>query len=155
LLRVAGFEKEEMKESGDAAIINDIAAKRLCPGSTALGKQICVDCTPENPSNWKRVIGVVSSVRHADLDASPGLNVYLSRGALENADFLVIRTDRPLGDLKKAVQRAIAAVDPEQPVLLSASMQSLIAASIADRRFIISLLAATGCLALLMSVFTA
>jgi hypothetical protein len=67
----------------------------------------------------------------------------------------VIRTDRPLGDLKKAVQRAIAAVDPEQPVLLSASMQSLIAASIADRRFIISLLAATGCLALLMSVFTA
>src|SRR5947208_1510138 len=101
LLRVAGFEKEEMKESGDAAIINDIAAKRLCPGSTALGKQICGDCTPENPSNWKRVIGVVSSVRHADLDASPGLNVYLSRGALENADFLVIRTDRPLGDLKK------------------------------------------------------
>lgn len=94
----------------------------------------------------------MSSVRHADLDAPPGLNVYLSGGALENADFLVIRTGRRLGDFKNAVQRAIAAVDPDQPVLLSASMQSLIADSIADRRFIITLLAANGCLALLMSL---
>ncbi len=145
------FREEEMKEPGDAAIINDIAAKRLWSGGSAIGKQICVDCTPENPSNWKPVVGIVSSVRHADLDAGPGLNVYLSAGAFESADFLVVRTDRPIGDLGKRIQRAIAAVDPDQPVLLSASMQSLVADSIADRRFIMSLLAVTGCLALLMS----
>jgi putative ABC transport system permease protein len=146
------FREEEMKPSSDTAIINDLAAQRLWPKENALGKQICVDCTPENPSNWKRIVGVVSSVRHADLDAPPGLNVYLSAGALERADFLVIRTERPLRDLDKAVQRAIAVVDPDQPVLLSASMQSLIAESIADRRFIMRLLAITGCLALLMSI---
>ena len=145
------FREGEMKESSDAAILNDRAAERLWPGSSAVGKQICVDCTPENPSNWKRVIGVVSSIRHADLDAQPGFNVYLSAGALESAAFLVVRTDRPIGDLSKAIQRAIAAVDPDQPVLLSASMQSLIADSVADRRFIASLLAVTGCLALVMA----
>ncbi|HWF46970.1 MAG TPA: ABC transporter permease [Bryobacteraceae bacterium] len=146
------FQEHDMHDSSDAAIVNDIAARRLFPGGSAVGRQICVDCTAENPNNWKRVIGIVSSVRHADLDASPGFNVYLSAGALENADFLVVRTDRPLGDLDKAIQRAIAAVDPDQPVLLSASMQSLISDSVADRRFMMTLLAVTACLALLMSV---
>jgi putative ABC transport system permease protein len=146
------FRPEEMKQSSNAAIINGIAARHLWPETSAVGKQICVDCTAERPSNWKRIIGIVSSVRHADLDAPPGLNVYLSAGALENADFLVVRTARPIRDLDKAVQRAIAAVDPDQPVLLSASMQALIDDSIADRRFIMSLLAVTSCLALLMSV---
>jgi putative ABC transport system permease protein len=146
------FGEEDIKKASDAAIINEIAAKRLWPGSSAVGKRICVDCTPENPNNWKRVVGVVSSVRHADLDAAPGFNVYLSAGALENAEFLIARTDRPMGEMEKAVEKAIAAVDPDQTVLLSLSLQSLIEDSVADRRFIMTLLGITACLALLLSV---
>jgi putative ABC transport system permease protein len=146
------FREEEMKSSSETAILNDIAAQHLWPGENAIGKQICIDCTPENPNNWKRVVGVVSSVRHADLDAPPGFNVYLSARALEAAAFLVVRTDRPVRGLDQTIQRAIASVDPDQPVLLSASMQSLISDTIADRRFVMRLLAVTGCLALLMSI---
>ena len=115
-------------------------------------KPICVDCTPEHPSNWKRVIGTVSGVRHADLGAPPGWNVYLSAGALSNADFLVVRTNRPMHEMERAVRRAIFSVDPDQPVLLSASMQSLISDTVAAPRFIMTLLAVTACLALLMSI---
>jgi ABC-type antimicrobial peptide transport system permease subunit len=50
-----------------------------------------------------------------------------------------------------AIRKAIAAIDPKQPVFLSASMSTLIGDSIADRRFIMTLLAITGCLALLLS----
>jgi putative ABC transport system permease protein len=46
---------------------------------------------------------------------------------------------------------AVASVDPKQPVFLSASMSRLIGDSIADRRFIMILLAITGCLALLLA----
>jgi putative ABC transport system permease protein len=162
------FRGEEVTESSDAALVNEALAKRLWPNSNALlrnsrktvavssasfalGKRICVDCTLENPSNWKRVVGVVSDVRHADLDASPGANVYLSAGALERAAFLVIRTNRPMGEMEKAVRRAIASVDPDQPVLLSISMRTLLRDTVADRRFLVSLLSATGCLALLMA----
>jgi ABC-type antimicrobial peptide transport system permease subunit len=42
-------------------------------------------------------------------------------------------------------------VDPNQPVFLSVSMQTLISDSLADRRFIMTLLAIFGCLALAMS----
>ena len=146
------FRDEEMRPSSDAAIINDVAARRLWPGASAIGNQLCIDCTPENPRNWKRVVGVVSSIRHAALDEPLVANVYLSGGAFESAVFLVVRSNRPGRDLEKAVRRAIAAIDPNQPVFLSVSMRTLIADSVADRRFIMSLLAVTGCLALLMSL---
>ncbi|MFI5072511.1 MAG: FtsX-like permease family protein, partial [Terriglobales bacterium] len=66
--------------------------------------------------------------------------------------FLVVRTNRPAGDMEKAIGRAIASVDPNQPVFLSTSMRTLINDSLADRRFIMISLAITGCLALAMSL---
>jgi predicted permease len=145
------FREGEMKEASDAAIVNEVAAQHLWPGTSAVGKQICVYCTPEKPRNWKRVVGVVSSIRHATMDGPQQANVYLSAAALEKAYFLVVKTNRPAGDLEKAIRRAIAGVDPDQPVFLSASMRTLVADSLADRRFIMTLLAITGCLALAMS----
>jgi putative ABC transport system permease protein len=117
-----------------------------------MGEQICIDCTPERPNNWKRVIGIVSGVRHADLDAGPGFSVYLAAGAFSKAAFLVMRTDQPAGVVSNGIRRAIASVDPAQPVLLTASLESLMADSIADQRFVVTLLTATGVLALLMAL---
>lgn len=152
LLAGRWFREEEMETASDAAIVNETLARRLWPGSSALGREICVNCAPENPNNWKRVIGVVSGVRNAALDGPEPLNVYMGAEAFEHSAFFVVRSDRPTTELDKAVRRAIAAVDPDQAVLLSASMQTLVQDSVADRRFIMTLLATTGCLALLMSV---
>jgi putative ABC transport system permease protein len=97
------------------------------------------------------VIGVVSSASHAALDEPEKGNVYLAAGAMRRSVFVVVRTERPTGETEKAIRRAIAAIDPYQPVFLSASMRDLIADSVADRRFIMLLLAITGCLALVLS----
>jgi hypothetical protein len=132
-----------MTDANDSAIVNDRVA--------SLDQRICVDCTPENPNNWKRVVGVVSSATHAALDETPKGNVYLAPGAMKESVFVVARSARPTADLEKAIRRAIAAIDPNQPVFLSASMRRLIADSLADRRFIMMLLVVTACLALLMS----
>jgi ABC-type antimicrobial peptide transport system permease subunit len=70
---------------------------------------------------------------------------------MESAAFLVVRTARPAAEIGQAIRRAIAAIDPNQPVFLSATMRDLIADSVADRRFIVMLLAITDCLALIMS----
>ncbi len=145
------FQEDDMKESSDSVLLNDIVAMKLWPGTSAIGKQICVYCTPEDPRHWKRIVGVVTSVRHAAIDGAPLPNVYLAAGAMENAAFLVVKTNRPTDSLEKAIRLAIAGVDPDQPVFLSASMRSLIADSLADRRFIASLLAVTAFLALAMS----
>lgn len=151
LLEGRWFRDEEMADSNGSAIVNDFVAARLWPGSRALGQRVCVYCTPENPNNWKRVIGVVSSASHAALNEGAKGNVYLAAGAMRDSSFVVVRTERPMGDLEKAIRRTIASIDPNQPVFLSASMTSLIADSVADRRFIMMLLAVTAGLALLMS----
>jgi len=155
LLEGRWFREEEMRLTSDAAIVDGFTAGRLWPGASAIGQRICVYCTPESPNNWKRVIGVVSSALHAALNEPRKGNVYLAAGAMQTSVFLVVRTAQASGalegDLEKAIRRAVAAIDPNQPVFLSAYLQTLIADSVADRRFIMTLLAITGWLALLMS----
>ena len=151
LLEGRWFRKEETDPSREVAIVNDQAAARLWPGGDAVGSRICINCRAGQPPHWKLVIGVVSAIRHAALDEPSRLQVYLSGGALSAADFLVVRTGRPEYEMAEAVRRAVAAVDPNQPVFLSARMSALIGDSVADRRFILALLGITGWLALLLA----
>jgi predicted permease len=141
-------EEEENNPASDTAMVDEVAMQRLWPGESAVGKRICVFCTPEKPDNWKQVIGVVSNMRHAALDGEAQPGVYLAgRGWV----FLVLRTRRPEGEMQAAVRRAVASADPQQPVLLSVSMRTLVADSLAPRRFVLLLLAATGLLALALA----
>jgi predicted permease len=151
LLEGRWFRDEEMTDASDTAIVNDHIADRLWPGVSAVGQRVCVYCSLEHPDRWKRVIGVVSSARHSALNDPAAGNTYLAAGAMRESVFLVVRTERPSGDLEQAIRRAIASIDPNQPVFLSAPMSALIADSVADRRFIMTVLAVTGWLALLMS----
>ena len=152
LLQGRWLNEEDMNDSSDAAIVSDLVAKRLWPGESAIGRPVCVFCSPEKPNNWKRVVGVVSSSHHASMDGPPQqASVYLAAGALQKAVFLVLRSDRPDIDIQKAIRQVIAGVDPNQPVFFSATMQTLIDDSLADRRFVMLLLALTGCLALTMA----
>ncbi len=145
------FRDEDMSPSSAAAIVSDFTAGHFWPRVSAIGQRICVYCTPEQPNNWKRVIGVVSSVHHAALSEPAIANIYLSAGAMQSAVFLVVRTERPAGDMEKAIRRTIAALDPNQPVFMSATLRALVADSVADRRFIMLLLAITGGLVLLLA----
>ena len=145
------FREEEMSVSNDAAIVNTSIASRLWPGTSAIGQRICVYCTPENPANWKRVAGVVASASHAALDEAEKGSVYLAAGAMLTSVFVVVRTTRPGGEMGKAIRRAIAELDPNQPVFLTVSIRELMSDSVGDRRFIMMLLAITGGLALAMS----
>lgn len=152
LLQGRRLNEEDMKDSGAAAVVSDAVAKSLWPGENPVGKPVCVFCSPENPNNWKRVVGVVSSSRHRSMDGpQQQATVYLAAGALHKAVFLVVRSYRPEIDVQTAVRQTIASIDPNQPIFLSATMQSLIDDSLADRRFIMLLLALTGCLALAMA----
>jgi predicted permease len=152
LLQGRWLNEEDMNDASNAAIVSDLVASRLWPGASAIGKPVCVFCSAEKPNNWKQVVGVVSSSRHASMDGPrQQATVYLAAGALQKAVFLVVRSDRPDIDIQKAIRQAIAGVDPNQPVFFSATMQSLIDDSLADRRFVVLLLGLTGCLALAMA----
>src|SRR6185437_3743320 len=123
LLQGRWFTADDMSDTSDAAIVIDTTAKQLWPGENAIGKRICLYCTPEDPHNWKEVVGIVSTVRHRSMSGAPGMDVYLAAGAMEKAVFLVVRTERPVAGLDQAIRRTIATIDPNQPVFISASMR--------------------------------
>jgi putative ABC transport system permease protein len=145
------FRDADMDDSSDTALINDFAAQRLWPGESPIGRRICLYCPPEHPDNWKRVIGVVSSVHHISLSEAPMANVYTAAGAMRESDFVVARTAHPTAELEQEIRRAVAAIDPQQPVFQSAPLRAFVADSVADRRFVMTLLAVTAALALVLS----
>ncbi len=151
LLEGRPIREEDVAGAREVALVSQAAATLLWPGVSPLGRRICVNCSPGSPPHWKEVVGVVSGIRHSGLDERGIAQVYLAAGALESAQFLVVRANRPPGELARAIRAAVAAIDPNQPVFLSAAMSALMADSVAGRRFIMALLAITACLALVLA----
>jgi predicted permease len=146
------FQQDSSDDESQSVLINEDVAKRFWPASSGVGERLCIDCTPEHPNNWKHVIGVVSTMKHADVEAPVNGSIYLRSQALSAAAFLVIKTDRPPEEMKRAMQQAIASVDHDQPILLSATMADLVSDTLAARRFLTSLLTGLGALALTMAL---
>ena len=65
--------------------------------------------------------------------------------------FLVVRSALPPKSLTPAIRRAVAAVDPNQPVFLVRSMDDVVLDSVAQSRFSMLLVALFGVLALVLS----
>jgi len=151
LLEGRMFRPDDMEPSRDTAIVDEAAAATLWPGQSAIGKRLCLFCSNPQFRQWKQVVGVVKSARHATLNDAAGHNVYYAAGAPRVAQFLVVRAAHPTAALARSIRDAVAAIDPKQPVFLTATMSTLIGDSIADRRFIMTLLAVTGTLALLLA----
>ena len=151
LIQGEWFREQDMRHTGDSVIVDDVAARTLWPGQSAIGKPICVYCSQMGPQKWKHVIGVVSSMRHKSLDQIPPAGVYMAADSLENAAFIVVRSSRPMKDVDKQIRAAVASVDADQPVFVSTTMQELIDDTVADRRFVMGLLAGAGFLALVMA----
>ncbi|MGD0435070.1 MAG: FtsX-like permease family protein, partial [Bryobacteraceae bacterium] len=150
LLEGRWLQENDMLPDHDTAVISSTAQSQLWPGQSALGKKVCMN-VGNGKARCRQVIGVVSPLLHSGLSDQFTSQLYSATGALGRADFLVVRTSRPPAEIAGAIQRAVSSVDPKQPVFLSAAMTTLIGDSVADRRFILTLLGVTGCLALFLA----
>jgi putative ABC transport system permease protein len=71
----------------------------------------------------------------------------------DSALSLVVHTERDPAALAPAIQRAIWSVDRDQPITRVATMESLLAASAAERRFALTLFEVFGLVALALAAF--
>jgi len=134
-----------------AVLINESFARRKFPGGDPIGQRVRVG---PNDGPWTTIVGVVGDVRQMSLDVSAADAVYVTTAQWRFADralWLVVRT---LGDhtaLAPAIKNAIWSVDKEQPIVRVASMDSLLAASAAERRFALVLFEAFALVALALA----
>jgi putative ABC transport system permease protein len=101
---------------------------------------------------WHQVIGIVKSTHNLGLDQPQFPHFYLPvEQNLYPANFLLVRSAVPPASLARSVRQAVAAVDQEQPVFLTAPFADWVADSMAERRFGLLLLGLFGALALLLA----
>lgn len=131
-------------------VIDEITASRYFPGQNPIGKRVRFQ--PASKDAWFTIIGVVGYTRHFGLEAQPRPTVY--RPASLNplsAPIFVIRTATDpapwIGQLAQVVRTAYG----NMPAYNVFAMQELVDRSTAERRFLMWLLTAFACAALLLA----
>ena len=133
-------------------VINDVMAGRYWPNESPIGKQISFDETRDGEPVWREIVGVVQGVRHSGLEYDPEPQMYapFSQFSMPFATLVVHTRGNPLS-FSKALRRAVAAADANEPVSGIRSMEQVLEQSIASRRFSALMLGFFSALALLVA----
>lgn len=133
-------------------VINESFAKRKFPWQDPVGQRIRTGGLVSRP--WDVIVGVVGDVKQTSLAAPQSDAVYVVSSQwlwCDGTMSLVVRAPRDGAALVLAIKQAIWTVDKDQPVVRVASMNDLIAATAAERRFALILFEAFGILALALA----
>ncbi len=139
-----------------AVLISESFAKHVFPGQDPIGQQ--VRAGPDRGQaarSWSTIVGVVGDVKQASLELGDADAFYIPNKQWAWADntlSLVVRTRGDAAALAPAVRNAIWSVDKDQPVVRVATMERLLAASEAQRRFALIIFEAFALVGLALAV---
>ena len=150
LVRGRFFNEHDTADAAPVIVISETTAERYWPGEDPIGKRLSFSSNGYRV--WHQVVGMVKSTHNLGLDQPQFPHVYLpvEQWPLP-ANFLLVRSSLPSPNLADAVRQAVAAVDKEQPVFLTAPLESWVADSVAKQRFSLLLLSLFGALALVLA----
>jgi putative ABC transport system permease protein len=147
ILRGRDFRDGEGRADEPVVIVDEAFEARFFPGG-ALGQEILAI-----GDEWRRVVGVVRSVKRRSLRGDPAAMFYVPLGQdPRDAMTLVLRTDGDPVALAPALRSIVADLDPEQPVASLATMESLLSSSLAQPRFTAGLVGFFGMATLLLAM---
>jgi putative ABC transport system permease protein len=131
-------------------MVNEAFARQHLAGTPAVGRRVRLSGDARAP--WRTIVGISANVKHFGpaLPARPEVFVPLAQSPFPFMSFVVRTDDDPLR-LTPSIRAAAAAVDPTQPLAGVETMQTYLNGSLAQTRFLASLLAGFGALALLLA----
>ncbi|HXI20100.1 MAG TPA: ABC transporter permease, partial [Gemmatimonadales bacterium] len=137
-----------------AVVINQSLARRLFGRKDPLGELMRFG--PEiGDGPWARVVGVVGDVRHYSLAVDPPDAFYVVNGQwawVDREETLVVRTGAGrAADMVPGLERAVWSVNPHVPILRVRTMESFVADSAGNRRFVLLALEALALAALVLA----
>jgi putative ABC transport system permease protein len=140
------FTEHDTAESEKVLIINQSMAERLWPGQDAVGQIANVGRFE------RRIVGVVSNVRHSSLEEVSGLEMYLpitqsGSGSVE----LVVRTKLPTESVAPGVRAALGRVDANLPTSEFQMLGAIVDQAASPKRLVTLLLGAFSLLALILA----
>jgi predicted permease len=137
-------------EKTPVVIVDDMLARRLWPGRSALGQHFLLG--QASPDRRVSVVGVVRHLRLRSLVEDLTPQIYIPYRIWQRSPMAyVVRTDRDPSALAGDVRAAVAAFDPRLPIYDVRAMGTYIDAARAIRRFTMLLAAAFAACALALT----
>ena len=155
IVRGRAFEPADAAASGLVAVVNETLARTYWKDQDPIGRRLrpcCGDAVP-----WFTVVGVARDVPQQAVDRKPGSEFYqfvdqtARRSPPGPTMHFVMRTTRPIGDLRGDVERTVAALDPGIPVVRLRQMDAVFNDSIQRPQLLATLLSVFAGLALVLS----
>jgi len=145
------FSDSDETESPRVALVDRAAVKRFWPDQDPIGRHIKFG-RRDSRGAWITVVGVVGDIKTDGFDAPERAHVYLP--ILQNAGYAMavfVKTEGDPSNLTQALRQQVQAVDPDLPVFGEKTMEDIVGASLAERRFAMQLVTAFGVVALLVA----
>jgi putative ABC transport system permease protein len=153
-----GIERLEGSVGRDApsptplVVINETMARTHWPGESPIGRRIkLTNYDREGP--WFTITAVVRDTRHAALDGvvRPQVYVHYRRNPAHQM-WVVLRTSGDPAAMVSAARAVVGEIDANQPIARVLTMANVVADSVAERRFSMTLVGIFAALALTLSI---
>jgi putative ABC transport system permease protein len=145
------FTAQDDQHSALVGVISQAMAQRYFPTEDPIGRRLHFGGgKSDNP--WITIVGVVDDVRNERIEERPRPMFYRPLRQASNLSLsLVLKTDGDPRQLGPALAREVRAADADQPTFGVTTMEAIVAAATASRRFATELLGAFAALALLLA----
>jgi putative ABC transport system permease protein len=152
LLRGRLFTDADGPTAQPVVVVNESLARRFFPGDNAIGGQITFGDAADPRTRWSTIIGIVADTRRAGVNRAPWAEVYYAQAqAPEPRMYVLVRTSGDPLAVARAAQAAVWTIDRNQPVSSIRTVDGLLAASQASRRFTTLLLGVFSIIALVLA----
>jgi putative ABC transport system permease protein len=153
LIRGRSLDPRDMEPSAARPVlINQSFARRKFAGQDPIGRRVRFGGPDNRP--WDVIVGVVGDVNQMSLAAGQADTIYVATAQwlwADNPLWLVVRSHGDAAALAPAVKQAVWSVNKDQPIVRVATMESIVMASAAQRRFALTLFEAFALAALLLA----
>ncbi len=151
LVRGRFFAESDDLEAPRVAVIDEALARRFWPNADPVGRRIKFGGRASN-APWMTVVGLVGDIKTDGFDQPAQPHLYLPMFQNPNYAMAVyLRTEGNPTGLTQILRQQVQAVDPDLPVFGEQTMESLVSASLAQRRFAMQIVGLFGVLALLLA----
>jgi predicted permease len=133
------------------ALIDEALAQRWFPDQDPVGRHIKFG-RRDSKAPWLTISGVVGNIKTDGFDKPDQPHVYLP--ILQNPGYAMavyLRTDVSPTSLTNGLRQQVQAVDPNLPIFGERTMEDVVSASLAQRRFAMQVVGLFGVLALLLA----
>nr|WP_228530589.1 MULTISPECIES: ABC transporter permease [Myxococcaceae] len=155
LLRGRSLEASDDAAAPRVAVVSRAFVEQFLPGQDPLGRRVRWARGPADA--WMTIVGVVGDIRHRSPDKVEGAAVYVpfaqNDAPWKRWTHLVVRGNGAVdvASLAPALQEQAAALDPLLPLTKARTLEQVVGAALADRRFQLALLGAFAVLALVLA----